>query len=262
MKAASFKAAARVALATAIGALVVGCMMPAPTGPVTPRTMPRFDYQPEEATPASTDITFAVVGSGFETPVPLFERFSNNMAGDFVEILTARGFRIRGPFLTYDEMTFPDKEGSNLVLSARVNFDYDATGLEPVAEGSILGVLDALTGSSRPATDTRYRLNGTVRVDGRVTLVVAESLTNEKMWTKSVNIEPISVQLEGTHVYASMPSDLSGVLANEDQFFNDLGKELDGQYQEIMRRTFEYLDPREMAIVDRQADSLREKKVY
>ncbi len=59
-----------------------------------------------------------------------------------------------------------------------------------------------------------------------------------------------------------MPSDLSGVLANEDQFFNDLGKELDGQYQEIMRRTFAYLDPKEMAIVDRQADSLREKKVY
>ena len=224
--------------------------------------MPKFDYEPaERATPRSTNITFAVVGSEFETPIPLFERFSSNMAGDFVEILTARGFSIRGPFVTYDEMTFPDKENSNLLLFAEVAFDSDTSGLELVEQASLAGLLGAVTGTSR-SSDSKYRVRGTVRVDGRVTLVVAESLTKEKMWTKSVNIAPISVPLEGTHVYETVPSDLSVVLANEDQFFNDLGKELDGQYQEIMRRTFGYLDPREMTIVDRQADSLREKKVY
>ncbi len=258
MKISHLKAAARIALAATAGALVVGCVAPAPAGPQ--RTMPRFDYEPPaEATPASTNITFAVVGSEFETPVPLFERFSSNMAGDFVEILTARGFSIRGPFVTYDEMTFPDKENSNLLMYAEVAFHSDTSGLDLIPEATLAGVLSAVTGTN---TDTRYRLRGTVRVDGRVTLVVAESLTNEKMWTKSVNIAPISVALEGTHVYPAAPSDLSQVLANEDQFFNDLGRELEGQYQEIMRRTFGYLDPREMTIVDRQADSLREKKVY
>ena len=37
---------------------------------------------------------------------------------------------------------------------------------------------------------------------------------------------------------------------------------LAGRYVEITERTHAYLDPREMALVDRQADSLRERKRY
>ena len=242
--------------------LAAGCVAPT-TAPSAQRIAPTFDYTPaDNAEPMSANVTFAVVGSRFETPVPLFERFSTNMAHDFAEILTARGYTIRGPFRTYDEMTFPDKENSNLVLSAEVDFTSDTSGLEIVEVASLGATLDALLGSSRSNSDQRYNVKGTVRVEGRVTLIVAESLTNEKMWTKSVDIEPIDVALNGQHVFATAPSGLAEVLKHENQFYTDLGRALTGRYVQIMERTHAYLDPREMALVDRQADSLRERKRY
>ena len=249
----------RLTLVVVLFAFLAGCV--ATSTPVSRRT-PTFDYTPPEtAEPNSTKITFAVVGSRFDTPVvnpgfgsaPVFERYSRNMAEDFVEILTSRGFSVRGPFRTYDEMTFPDKEGSNLVLTARIDFREDTSGLQPAMDlmASVL-----VAGSSNV-----YKYNGTVVVACRVNLIVSESLTNERMWTKSVNIDPISVSLNSTRAYPNAPT-FAALLQNEAQFYNDLGAELEAQYNDVMSRTFGYLDPREMAIVDRQADNLRENKVY
>lgn len=262
MKNHSTTAGLRVALVAWAALFAAGCVAPA-AGPTKPRVAPTFDYTPAaNAEPMSANITFAVVGSHFETPVPLFERFSSNMARDFAEILTSRGFTIRGPFATYDEMTFPDKENSNLVLSAAVDFTPDTSGLETVELATLAGVVDAVLGGGRTTSDGRYKVQGTVRLEGRVTLVVAESLTNEKMWTKSVDIEPITVALNGERVFAAVPSHLAEVLEHENQFYTDLGRALAGRYVEIMERTHAYLDPREMALVDRQADSLRDRKRY
>ena len=240
----------RLTLVALLFGLLVGCA--ATSTPVQRRT-PNFDYTPPEtAEPNSTKITFAVVGSRFDTPVvspafgsvPVFDRYSRNMAEDFVEILTSRGFSVRGPFRTYDEMTFPDKEGSNLILTAGIDFREDTSGLEPAMDlmGSVL-----VGGSSNV-----YKYNGTVVVACRVNLIVSESLTNERMWTKSVNIDPVSVSLNSTRVYHSAPT-FAQLLQNEAQFYNDLSAELEAQYRDVMNRTFDYLDPREMAIVDRQA---------
>ena len=242
---------------------VAGCVAPAVD--TTPRVAPSFDYTPtQHAEPMSANITFAVVGTEFETPLPLFERFSSSMAGDFAEILTARGYSIRGPFRTYDEMTFPDKQGSNLVLSATVDFSSDTSQLKRVALGSVLGVVDAVLGTGT-SSDTQYRVEGTVRVEGRVTLIVSESLTAEKMWTKSVAIEPINVSVEGTQTYSRVElefSTLTEILERENQFYTDLGRALEGLYVEVMKRTYAHLDPEEMVMIDRQADSLRERKRY
>lgn len=253
----------RVALVAVAALFAAGCVAPA-AGPTTPRVAPTFDYTPAaNAEPMSANITFAVVGSRFETPVPLFERFSSNMARDFAEILTSRGFTIRGPFAAYDEMTFPDKENSNLVLSATVDFTPDTSGLETVELATLAGVVDTVLGAGRSTSAGRYyKAKGTLRVEGRVTLVVAESLTNEKMWTKSVDIEPVNVPLNGEHVFAAPDILLAEVLEHENQLYTDLGRALAGRYVEIMERTHAYLDPREMALVDRQADSLRERKRY
>ena len=252
----------RVALVILMAMLTAGCVAPT-AAPTVQRITPTFDYTPAaDAEPMSAKITFAVVGSRFETPVPLFERFSSNMARDFAEILTARGFTIRGPFVNYDEMTFPDKENSNLVLSATVDFTPDTSGLafRQFGTGVWTNAIPVLSGTSDQSP--KYKVKGTVRVEGRVTLVVAESLTNEKMWTKSVDINPINVGLEGVHVFGTPPSTLAEVLQHENQFYTDLGKALAGRYVEIMEKTHAYIDPREMALVDRQADSLRERKRY
>ena len=248
--------------------VIVACSTNKP-GPVEQRVEPKFDYNPAEVTPGKTEITFAVVGSKFEVPfgstaVSMFQRFASNMAGDFGEIITARGYTLRGPFEIYDEMTVVDKENSDLILTAEVDFqsDFSGTYIEfvefkgtPLSRVLGLGTLGLGRGE--------WQASGQVRVFGRISLIIKESLTNERLWTKSVNISPLTVLLTSPLVYdQEYDVTLVDILNRDHEFYTTLGKRLDAQYDEILSRTYGYLDPSEMLIISKQAAELRKRKIY
>ena len=74
------------------------------------RYNPKFDYTPpERANPRSANITVALINPVFvdEDPTRLvkpYSTFIENMADDFEEMLIAKGFSLRGPFKTRDEI--------------------------------------------------------------------------------------------------------------------------------------------------------------
>ena len=137
------------------GIVAVVCLMIAGcaainTEPEPLRAIITFDYVPTaEAVSGSADVTFAIVGAEFVAPtthqqgVPLqsgmllpsapppllFQQLINNMTKDFEEVLTARGFAVKGSYRTLSEMIYPDKEGSDLILTAKVKFSADTSGL-------------------------------------------------------------------------------------------------------------------------------------
>ena len=216
--------------------MIAGCV---PIEPEPPRAILTFDYKPREATPGSADVIFAVVGAQIDTPVGLFRNFARNMANDFGEILTARGFSVKGPFKEYDLMTYSDKEGSDLVLTAEVEFTSDLTQL---------------------SYTTFSKMKGPLTVSCHVNLVARESITNNRLWTKSVAITPVRVELVSRRAYPNRVS-LHTLLVNENQFYTTLGHALEAQYTEIMNRIYGYLEPKEMAIVKQAAQKLREREV-
>ena len=225
--------------------------------PPTPRIQPKFDYMPPEtAVSGSADVTFAVVGARFENPASSFGSFAdfaNSMSNDFTEMVLSRGYTVRGPFRTHYEMTYPEKSGSDLVLTATVDFTSDTSQLL-LRESLFSG----LTGDSVP----NYFVSGTVTLGTRVTLVVSESITNELMWSKSVSFDPIEVALSSAKAYPRTLITLDALLTHEDKFYTDLGSALEGQYAEVMRSTWGYLDPNEMRIVKRQSLEVRERAVF
>ena len=224
------------------GIVAVVCIMIAGCAPINtepPRAIITFDYTPREATPGSADVTFAVIGAQIDTPVGLFRNFARNMANDFGEILTARGFSVKGPFQEYDLMTYSDKEGSDLVLTAEVEFTSDLTQLNYT---------------------TLRRVEGPLTVSCHINLVARESITNNRLWTKSVAVTPLRVELVSRKTYPSGAS-LHTLLVNENQFHGALGHALEAQYTEIMNRIYGYLDAREMMTVKQAALDLRKRKV-
>ena len=223
-------------IVAAVCIMIVGC---ASIEPEPPRAILTFDYNPREATPGSANVTFAVVGAQIDTPVGLFRNFARNMANDFGEILTARGFSVKGPFQEYDLMTYSDKEGSDLVLTAEVEFTSDLTQL---------------------GYTTFSKVKGPLVVSCHVNLVARESITNNRLWTKSVAITPVRVELISRRAYPS-GANLHTLLVNENQFYSTLGRALEAQYTEIMNKIYGYLEPKEMAIVKQAAQKLREQKV-
>lgn len=181
---------------TLICAVVVGC---ATLPPITRETIV-FDYTPiKEATPGSANVTFAVVGTQIGTNFggnasPLFKDFASSMTNDFMEVLTAQGFGIRGPFSNYDEILFPDKQASDLILTAEFEINPDLSNVP-------LDVTYYSSNRYHPPAGTLYldmpigdaKPNQIVIIKGKINLTISESLTNEKVWTKSVPITPFRV---------------------------------------------------------------------
>ena len=221
---------------------LVGCAVH--VEPELPRAIITFDYSPPETMPGSANLTFAVVGAEivggkYGTAIPLFNTFASNMTKDFVEILTARGFSVKGPFQDYDIMTYSDKQGTDLILTAEVEFSSDTTQLKPSTIG---------------------RVNGSIIVSCHVNLVAYESLTRSRLWTKSVAITPITVELISRNAYPHGAS-LATLLVNENKFHNDFGRALQGQYTEILNRIYGYIEPEAMTIVGEAAQNLRKQKI-
>ena len=207
------------------------------------------------------------------------------MTKDFIEVLNARGFGVAGQFESYDEIIHPIKESSDLLLTAEVKFIEDMSEVQ---------IGKSFIGKSLLDTTAYYTLQGACTVKYEVTLLLSESLTNEPMWTKSITISPftvrfdnlypsysqfdlvqfaalygkvntvtmssISMEVFATQVFPQCP--IGVFLEKDNKFHADLGHALEQHYVEVLDKIFTYLDPREMAIVKKQAMELRKRKVY
>jgi hypothetical protein len=224
--------------------------------------IPTFHYKPQSsAAPGEAGLTFAIIGAKYAEEQPWtryspFTDFSKNLDLDFQEVISARGYTQRGPFRSYDEMTLPDKNSCDLVLqpilelSVKENLYYDKIFLR-----------------------ASYKLKGSVTIGGRVTLTLSESLSNERIWFKSIELTDRWVPIVGETIYPGhklgleTPSDYTNVVnatdANIDwsdpDVIDALGKPLEEIYSKVMQIVWDYLDPKEMTLVKKQADEIKKK---
>lgn len=284
-----------------------------------PRDTITFDYVPTtEAAPGSADITFAIVGAEFVSPTahqqglfrqlqqqgirlpsapppPLFQQLTSNMTKDFAEVLTAKGYTIEGIYGTVDEMNYPDKEGSDLILTAKVNFfadtsvQYNDEKVKSILSGFVLLPLSAACFVTAAASDQRYGndaeiLNfvglglatgtavlwlskgsvpsGHVEIVCEVVLEVYEGLTGEIMWSKRIAIPPFDVIPRAIQKNNPGLITWQQIMAIDNKFYSDIGRHFELQYVKILNQISTYLDTREMAIVKNQAMELRKRKVF
>lgn len=213
---------------------------------------PSFSWAPPAtATPASAGVTFAIVGAAYSETQSWagqwpFTDFSKNMALDFQQLVAARGFTVKGPFATYDELAYPDKKGSDLVLQPSLDVRLSTNNVEAKKNIKILG-------------GETYSLEGDATVSGRVTLFLKESLSKEQMWVKSIELPQSTVHWEGSREYQAPPA---GVDFSDPAVTKALGKTMETYYHTVMEAAWKYLDPEEMRGVKKQADEIKAKKVY
>lgn len=214
--------------------------------------VPSFHFTPASSAAAgSADVTFALVNASYSenkpwTSVWPFTDFSKNMSLDFQQLLSARGFTVRGPFGSYDEMTFPDKKGSDLVLQPTLEVSLDI--IEPKYKEHI-NILGSNT----------YSLVGQAAIGGRITLSLMESLSKERMWFKSIDVPREVVSWEGEKEYNAPPN---GADLSDPGIIKPLGPKLERLYAKIMQNAWSYLDPEEMKLIKKQAEEIKKKKIY
>ena len=99
----------------------------------TPLLVPDFAFSPPSpVAPGSAGINIAMIeptysGNFIYARKSPFKQFRDNMGKDFEQILTARGYILKGPYETYDLMTYSDKNECELGLDIEINVEIIET---------------------------------------------------------------------------------------------------------------------------------------
>lgn len=96
---------------------------------------------------------------------------------------------------------------------------------------------------------------------GKINLSGVEPLTNEKIWTKSVNIPNVeNINIETSNKYNRMLTAVE--LVNDPGVYNAIGKALRQQYAGIMDKIAAHFNADEFATLKGQIKELKSKKGF
>ncbi|MBM3712172.1 MAG: hypothetical protein FJW56_01855 [Actinobacteria bacterium] len=221
----------------------------------TPLVVPDFEFSPPSPqAPGSSGIKIGLlepIYSGnflFSNNAP-FKQFRKSMGGDFEEILTSRGYFLKGPFESYDLMTYSDKNECDLGLDIEIDLNIK----------EISGGWDhiPLKNYGYGITSGGYsQYSSTLNLSGKITISIIETFTRQKLIVKSVPVpqEDITVIAEAEYKYGStgLPLDDPGV-------HNPIANSLSSFYKTTMKRGWDMLANEELEHVRRQVPEIREK---
>ncbi len=233
--------------------LLTSCGMTAPT--TTKREVKNFDWTPPTTASAkSADLSIILLNpsyvDGFEdSKEEIFKKFAKNMSADFEEALVAKGYSLRGPYDTYDEIVFSDKSETDLMLDVKIDFNYEF-------ENGAFKKTASLGAAMLGATAYKYYINGDLYLGGKINLVIYESMTKEKLWVKSIKLSDKTVTMR-TGKHNSVKE-----LIGDPGYLNPISVALDEYYQQALKTAWNHLDPRELNALKIQVRELRAKKGY
>lgn len=220
------------------------------------RTPAKFDFTPPSRSQmASTDITIAIVKPTYidknaEYFVPPFNEMATSMGNDFEELLTAKGFTVRGPFGSRDEMTYNDKLNSGFVLEISIDLQPHYNRMKTtIAHKPSFGEL--LVDKNAPTTYT-YRINGEITFAGNLVINARSSRYGELIWKKNIALQPSSFNYIGTLTWRDIPS-MADELNQDNQVYNTVSTELEKYYLKSLSLAWQQIDPEEMKTVADQA---------
>lgn len=275
----SVRASMTVLLLAAVGGM--SCVMASapPPPPAKPAYQPNFAYK-TAAQQKKLDVTVGIINPQFTAATSVYHQNWRNdemhklllssTGASFNEVLIAKGFNTKGPFASRDEMTFPEKKGSDLLLYPEFDFQIQITGANFRADSSGGGgsdFLNTLSGlgkkkKKRSADDsadepTRVGVCDVVlAIDGNLLFVAQEPLSGERMWIKRLDVTKGKDVIQGQR----------GPVCNGGPMTPDVrdawAKAHEAVYQASMKAFDNYVNGEEFQMLKRQSLELRAKKAY
>ena len=227
-----------------------------PTAPPAERIPAKFDFSPpSRAQTGQTGITIAMVkptyvGKNPEYFVPPFNEMASSMANDFEELLTAKGFTMRGPYGSRDEMTYNDKVNSSFVLEIGIQLNpqyhrkFDTQTHSP-------SFSDILINKNAPTTYTTTT-SGEVTLGGNLVINAKSSQYGELLWKKSIALDPASFTYVGQKNWTGEPT-MAEELNTDNIVYNTMSRELEKFYLKSLGLAWQQIDPAEMKSVAEQS---------
>lgn len=226
------------------------------TAPVTPAYQPKFSYA-ASPTGQKLDVTVGIVAPQLSTQSRTYvQRHQNDevvrnmisaVASTFAEMLSAKGFNTKGPFPSTNDMTFPDKKGSDLLMFPEFDFDVSLKPEHLAQKAQAIGILTGET--------SVVECDMVVSVAGNIQFVVTEPLTGERMWIKRVDVSGANQVVNGQRAGCQ-----GGPISQETR--NAWLKAHETLYQTTVAALGSYVNGEEFQGLKRQSQELRAKKTY
>jgi len=191
----------------------------------------------------------------------LLTSYRDSLQLNLDRIIAAQGFRTTGVFENVEQMTYPQRQSSPLVLVHRTKLTIrESYGNNSVIQGQI--IKNTIQDSISPTI-----FKGKLSVGGQFLLELYEPFSREKMWNKSINI-PFN-EVEFTYK-ATFPGeeyfggdfDLKYVVYGEDTRAKLLGQILTSGFTKVLDEAFDSLKPNDLKQIFDLANDLRSKRKY
>lgn len=231
------------------------------TAPLVQRTPAKFDFSPPARQQAgAASITIAIVkptyvGKNPEYYVPPFNEMAVSMGNDFEELLTAKGFTMRGPFGSRDEMVYNDKINSNFVLEIGIELNPQYNRKYSTKTKTNWGAI--LNPGAAPSISTQ-RMSGEITLGGNLVINAKSAQYGELIWKKNIALEPASFTYTGSLAWNGIPT-MDEELKKDNQVYNTLSFELEKFYTKALSLAWQQIDPAEMKTVAEQAKKADKK---
>lgn len=219
------------------------------------REVKNFDWTPPtSAPPKSSDLSIILLrpnyAEGFkDSNEPVFKKFAKNMGNDFEEMLVAKGYSLRGPYDSYDEIVFSDKSETDLMLAVTIDFNSE------LSNGALKKSI-SLGAAALGTTAYKYFLDGQIYLGGKINLTIYESMTKEKLWVKSIKLSDKTITVR------TKKHDNATGIVNDPGYLNPISIALDEYYQQSLKTAWNQLEPQELIALKKQVKELRAKKGY
>ncbi len=203
------------------------------------RYNPQFKFEPQKReSVASANVTIALLKPIFidkeisraGTP---WDDFSIKMQTDIEEMLLAKGFKVRGPFNTRDEMLFNDKQNSDFTLEIGIDLSVDI-------QRDWKTVL-ALIGSNY----LRVK-KGNVNISSSVVMTAKSNFSGEKLWKKNIQLSQKNFSYTGDAKWSYKEITFLNEFKEDNNLFNPISKQLEIIYSEALTVLWNQFDVNEM----------------
>jgi len=261
--------------------------LPQQAAPAEAPPAPPVAYQPNwtyntTARSEKLDVTLGIIAPQFSTGAQLYQQANRTdntvkqmlsaMQATFNEVLVAKGFNTTGPFGSLDEMTFPDKQGTNLVLYPEFDFQVEVrmenhrSKAPPAAEpaknplGIKLGTPPAKPAPEQPAAVVPQIpvCDAVVTVTGNMLFVAQEPLSKQRMWIKKLDMSAADQTFPGQE------GDICD--GKREHWSHDIedawAKAHEAVFQNGMKAFDSYVDGDEFKMLKEQSIAARERTTY
>jgi hypothetical protein len=231
------------------------------TIPPIQRIPAKFDFSPPSRSQVGvTNITIAIVkptyiGKNPEYYIAPFNEMAVSMGNDFEELLTAKGFTMRGPFGSRDEMVYNDKVNSSFVLEIGIELNPQYNTKYHTSTKTNWG---ALLNKNASASISSISTSGEITISGNLVINAKSAQYGELIWKKNIALQPSSFTYDGSISWATNPT-IAEEINKDNQVYNTLSSELQNFYMKSLNLAWQQIDPLEMKSVAEQAKKADKK---